>query len=111
MAGADIMTVEFVNGQAVVNDRIGLGEFPPPLDTSQGGTSDVHLVEYSSNDTMNVVHVTRKLSTGDVNDFQLTGPGSYNMISAYSPTPDMQDHHIGGDDTPFTANLTANSCS
>jgi len=106
MEGADIMTVEFVNGQAVVNDRIGLGEFLPPLDTSQGGTSDDFLVEYSSNDTMNVIHVTRKQSTGDVDDFQLTGPGSYNMISACSPTPDVEYHD--GNRTALTVTLAAN---
>jgi len=106
MKGADIITVEFINGQVVVTDRQGAGHSLPPSDISLGGTNDVQLVEYSSNSTINVIHVTRKLVTGDSLDFVLTGPGSYNIISAYSPTDDVESHMKGGNFTAVNVQMS-----
>ena len=107
--GSDVIIIEIVNDAIIVSDCIGKGADPnvPENDTNFGGTEDVKLVEWSI-DKVNpaiTVHMTRKLNTGDINDFVIPGPGPEDLFWVWSDSPTIKNY-VQANGTLNTVTLT-----
>ena len=97
MKESDMIINEIVNNtKCQVSDRIALGYLTPVMDSTFGGTEDVNLIQCSIQNNIVTVHINRKLNTGDVNDFQINGPGMQPLIWAWSPSLTLDSHENGG---------------
>eukprot|EP01017_Pseudomicrothorax_dubius_P027768 TRINITY_DN3240_c0_g1_i1.p1 TRINITY_DN3240_c0_g1~~TRINITY_DN3240_c0_g1_i1.p1 ORF type:complete len:169 (-),score=29.24 TRINITY_DN3240_c0_g1_i1:50-556(-) len=82
MTGADIITMELINGQIIINDRYSSGRGLPPLDTSRGGSNSVTLLESDITGGFIQARFTRNLNTTDASDVVITQAPT-NFIYAY----------------------------
>ena len=106
MQGSDMIIIEIVNVSIIkVSDMISTGYTNPLLDTTFGGTEDVKLIQSSIQSGIVTVHLERKLNTGDINDFQISGAGPQQLIWAWSPTLTLNTHTSGGNFGIVTAQL------
>ena len=105
MKGTDMIIMEVVNKTVIVTDRYSTGYSTPKLDTDRNGTSDIKLKAYYIKSNTITVHLARNLDTKDVNDFKINGPGAQSMIWAWSPSPTIVTHDLGGDFGTVTVTL------
>lgn len=79
MPGADLWVIF----ESSATDRVGITNGMPPLDTSNGGTSDIYSIMHTHVDDAHIISFYRELDTGDSNDVKLVEGKSYYLIWAY----------------------------